>query len=282
MARQGTVKQSARTLLVDTHRRCPIRPVTASLIPLAVTLSGCGAGACAECMDEKCADLISLCAGDDCSCMVECTGADGIGGVEACLSTCGLGERPPGFADIEACTAVACPDDEDECATPADWTPPAEDLTCDAATDPVGGGALADCGFDPGLPYSPDGDVLQLQSADGATCARIERRNDGPGDLANTSWTLLQLDVGPVGAVAHVEATDACWYSSHHNFRDRVHAWTGTRHYDLVLEEDGHGGARTYTLYAFDTGAVDPDACPPSAELDTCLAGPTALLPVQP
>jgi hypothetical protein len=215
--------------------------------------------------------------------MIECVGENGIPGVDACLGTCGLEERPASFAQVEECTAVACPDTGDECSTPGDWTPPADAVTCDGTgTGGIGGGDLADCGFDPDLAFDSDGEVLQLSSADDGTCARIERRNDGAGSLANTEWTLLQIRVGPLGEVALVDAEpELCWYSSHHNFRDWAHAWTGTRHFDLVLKEDGHGG-RTYELFAYEQGPLDAGACAPTADGAMCIDGPIELFPVNP
>ena len=239
-------------------------------------------GVCDECMDEKCADLITACAADaDCACMSECMGDEGVGGVPRCLDSLGLSERPAGFASLEECTAFACPDG-DECSTPSDWTPPGDDVACAGSAAGIGGGNLADCSFDPGMTFDPDGTVLQLESAGGAVCARLERRDDGAGTLENTSWTLIELRVGPPGEVALVEDPDGCWYSSHHNFRDWIHAWTGTRHYDLVVKEDGHGGPRRYELYAFEEGPLEAGACPSTADGTACIDGPIELLPVNP
>lgn len=240
-------------------------------------------GDCPECMDEKCADLIEACSADaDCACLAECMAANGVDGVPGCLEANGLSERPPGFASLEECTAVACPD-SDECSTPADWTPPGDDVVCDGSgSGGIGGGALGDCSFDAGMTFDPDGAVLQLESEDGSVCARIERRDEGPGSLANTEWTLLEVRVGPLGEVAAVDDQTGCWYSSHHNFRDWIHAWTGSRRYDLVLKEDGHGGPRTYALYVFEEGPVDPDSCAATADGTMCIDGPIELLPVNP
>jgi len=234
-------------------------------------------------MEEKCADLMRACEQNaDCACMAECTGENGIPGITDCFDTCGVTERPPGFAALEVCVATACPDTGDECSTPSDYTPPA-DMVCEDSTLDIGGGSLADCGFDTGLAFDPDGAVLQLESADQNVCVRLQRRNDGAGSLANTEWTLLEIQVGPLGEVALVDdSADLCWYSSHHNFRDLAHAWTGTRHFDLMLREDGHGGERVYELYVFEEGPVDPDACSASLEDSLCIEGPIELFPVNP
>ncbi len=252
----------------------------ASLLGFAVACGGSG-GECAECFDEKCADLLPLCdAEPGCPCMVECTSENGIPGVVSCLDVCGLSERPAAFVPLEECVAVACPD-SDECSTPSDWVPPGDDVTCEGSAAGIGGGSLADCSFDTGLSFDPDGTVLQLESADQSVCVRLERRDDGGGSLANTSWTLLDIRVGPLGEVALVE-TDLCWYSSHHNFRDWAHAWTGTRHFDLVLKQDGGGGARTYELYVFEQGPLDTASCAATAEGTQCIEGPIELFPVNP
>ena len=179
--------------------------------------------------------------------MVDCMGENGVPGVPDCLGTCGLSERPAAFIPIEECTAVACPDgDGEECDTPADWKPPADTFVCEGSDASIGGGELADCGFDASMPFNKDGAVLQLQSEETARSAcGSSAATTAPGSLANTNWTLLKMRVGPLGEVADIDGSTAgCWYSSHHNFRDWAHGWSGSRHYDVVLKEDGHGGAR--------------------------------------
>ena len=124
--------------------------------------------------------------------------------------------------------------------------------------------------------------MLQLQSADADVCVRLERRNEGPGSLENVRWTLQDIRVGPPGQVAHVAAaSDLCWYSSHHNFRDWAHAWTGSRRFDLVLKEDGHGGPRRYHLYAFEGDALEAGTCSPTADGVGCIEGPIVLFPYE-
>ena len=196
----------------------------------AVALAGCEDDeTCADCRDEKCADLVELCEQDgDCACMSGCLGEAGIDEVDQCLADCGLDVRPPGFPPLEGCVAVACPD-SDECSTPAGYEPPDDTVGVGPSTDctldgdgggaSIGSGEMVDCGFDTALAFDPTGEVLQLQSADGGVCVRIERRNEGRGSLANTEWTLLSLTIGPAGEVALIEQP-ACWYSSHHNFND--------------------------------------------------------------
>ncbi|MBI4816768.1 MAG: hypothetical protein HY791_10945 [Deltaproteobacteria bacterium] len=257
-----------------------------ALITSVVTLAACSAtpgpsGDCSVCVQEKCADLVALCKTDsDCAAMAECLAAEGVGGLPACQSRLELIARPPGFAAVETCVAVACPD-EDECSTPGDWVAP-EEVACEETNTPVAGGELPDCGFDSSLRFDPAGSVLQLYSADKRVCARIERRNDGSGSLANTQWVPVRVELGEVGKVASVTSpNDLCWYASHHNFRDWLHVWTGTRRFELLLELYGHEGARTYSLYVFEQGPVDAMACPAELEAQACVAGPIELFPVR-
>ena len=237
-------------------------------------------GDCSECVDEKCSDLVSFCERNpDCACMEQCLRERGVGAVRRCLADLDLPAPPIGFAQVEECVAIACPD-EDECATPDGWTPPDADLECDGfGSGSIAGGTEADCAFED-VAFDPDGDVLQLTSDDGGVCARLERHAEGAGRLANTSWVLDQIWIGPLGGVAHADgAGDLCWYSSHHNFQDWVHVWTGTRHYDLALKEDGHGGPRRYHLYVFEEGPLDPGECAPTADGVACIDGAIVLSP---
>ncbi len=260
---------------------------------LLVALSCSEAGECGECQEEKCADLLRICERDaDCACLARCVGEDGIPGTDACLRDCGLSRRPGDYVPLEECVAVACPD-SDECSTPSDYaipstadpdggtSVPGPDASTSVAG--LGGGELQDCSFDADLRFNAEGAVLQLQSADESICVRVERRDNGPGSLANTEWTLLEMRVGRLGEVALVDDPSAlCWYSSHHNFSDWAHAWTGSRHFDLKLHEDGHGGARTYELYAFEQGPIDANACAPLADGSDPIGGPIEGFPVNP
>lgn len=249
--------------------------------------------ACAECQQEKCSDLLGICQQEaDCGCLARCTAREGIPGVDECLDECGLQERPAAFVPLQECMAVACPD-SDECSVPAGYTvepvagtggsqPPAGSGGLSGTAD-IGGGELADCSFDPAFVFDPEGEILQLQNADGTVCVRLERRNEGQGSQANTRWTLLEMRVGPLGEVFLVDdPSDMCWYSSHHNFTDWAHAWTGSRRFDLKLYEDGHGGPRVYLLHVFEQGPVDPAACAPLADGTGPLGDPIDLYPVNP
>jgi hypothetical protein len=247
---------------------------------LALT-AGCLENECAECRDEKCSDLVSYCRDDaGCGCMADCLGDEGIPGVEGCLSVCGLTERPSAFVLVEECVAVACPD-TDECNTPRNYTPP-EQLSAGGEPGDISGGDLPDCAFDPDLAHRPDSGELQLRSADGEVCVHIRRDNKGAGNLANTRWELDEIWVGPAGGVAQVSnAEDLCWYSSHHNFRDLAHVWTGRRRHAVQLLEDGHGGARKYSLYTFETGPL-VGGCPPLPEGGNPIGDVIELLPLTP
>jgi hypothetical protein len=244
--------------------------------------SGCSAGYCAECVVEKCPDLLELCRPDpDCSCMADCLGDKGVPGVDECLSQCGVDKRPQGFVALEVCVASGCPDSGDECSTPGNYTPP-ETPQCEGPNVGIGGGSLADCGFNGSLQFDPQGDVLQLQSADQSVCVRLTRRNDGAGSLANIQWTLLDIQLGPLGEVALVDDPAAlCWFSSHHNFIDWAHVWTGSRHFDIKFE-GLNAASRTYLLYTFEQGPIDPSACAPTITSYDCIGEPIELLPVNP
>jgi hypothetical protein len=91
------------------------------------------------------------------------------------------------------------------------------------------------------------------------------------------------MRVGALGTVSWIEdAADHCWYWSHHNFLDLAHAWTGSRHYDLAVAEEGHGGERYYELRVFEQGPLESDVCPIKSECDTPVATPLQLFPVNP
>ena len=256
------------------------------LVPalLAALLASACTETCGDCVKEKCQDLVDICDVDpDCACMVDCLGRKGIPGVERCLDTCGLAERPRDFIAVEECVAVTCPD-TDECSTPAGYEPPLIPSTDDtSALEGHGGGALADCGFDDGLAFDPDGATLQLESQNGNVCARISRRNEGPGSLANTEWTLLEMQVGPLGGVSLVDTeADLCWFSSHHNFFAWAHVGDGTVHYDLKLKEDAHGGARTYALFPYEQGPLEAGTCPVTTDGTTPIGEPITMYPYEP
>ena len=242
----------------------------------------CAPPACAVCRDEKCSGVLSWCVDEpDCLCLSDCLGREDIPGVEGSLAGCGLEERPASFAALEECVAVACPDSEDECSTPAGYSFP--DGTVLETTDEIGDGALADCGFDDALAFDPLGAVVQLQSVDRTVCVRLTREDLGPAEQANTSWALRSFHAGPLGRVSEVSDEAAlCWYSSHHNFADWAHAWTGTRHYDLKLEESGHGGERSYELHSSRAGPLDVDACAPVADGTDPIGEPLKLFPYRP
>jgi hypothetical protein len=241
---------------------------------------------CGDCRDEKCKDLVDYCVEDaNCKCMSDCLGDKGMPGIDACLDKCGLEERPPAFVPLEQCVAVACPDKGDECSTPADYKPPEVEIPDAGVSDAgIGSGDLDDCAFDPDLAFDPKGEVLQLESADQSVCVRLERRNEGAGSLANTEYTLTDVWLGPLGEVAHVDDTSQlCYYSSHHNFKDWAHVWTGTRHHDIAIALDGHGGDRTYELHTAEAGPLDGSLpCPPLSDGVGPIGYPIPLFPINP
>ena len=263
----------------------PFRCVFYSCVILLVSVltSSCVDENCGVCMKEKCSDLLRYCYDDtDCTCMADCMENSGIPGVSGCLDQCGLAERPSALYSVEECVATACPDTGDECSTPVGYVIPQPEI-CNASDPDIGGGSLPNCSFDQNLQFDPGGAILQLENSDGTVCVRIERRDDGAGSLANRNWTLLNIRVGPLGEVALVDDGSAqCWYSSHHNFKDWVHVWTGTKHFDLRLSEDGHGGVRAYDLFVFEQGPVNTTSCAPTAEGSLCINGPIELFPVNP
>jgi hypothetical protein len=242
------------------------------------------AGGCGSCIEEKCCDLFELCSVDaDCACMAMCIGQQSLSGIDGCLGTCNVSGSPPRFADLASCVATTCPDG-DECTAPANFTPPPDvEPSGGGGSGGIGSGTLADCSFDAGLAYDPNGEILQLENADGSICVRIERRNDGGGSLANTNFTLLSMRVGPLGEVVAIDnPSDVCWYSSHHNFNDWAHAWSGSRHYDVKMARTGHGAAPTFTLHVFEGGPLAGGSCAPTTEGTCPIGSAIELLPVNP
>jgi hypothetical protein len=134
---------------------------------------------------------------------------------------------------------------------------------CDLSNIPEEPGGAPDCGFDPGITFDLlTGTVLQLESADGEICMRLERRDDSPfPDGSATLWTLLNVRVGKKGSVAAIDDPAAlCWKVTHHNWLDAARVWTGTNRYDLELTTvGGHGGDSTYILTVFENGPLDPE-----------------------
>jgi len=256
-----------------------------ALIPTLLLGTACAEDTCGECVDEKCLDLADICDDDpNCACMADCLGDQGIPGVEGCLESCGLTERPADFVPLEECVAITCPD-EDECSTPNNYVPPEIPSSDDtsALEEHGGGGDLADCGFDTGIAYDHEGSTLPLESQNSNVCVRLERQDEGAGNLANTEWSLLELRAGPLGGVSLVDdPADMCWYSSHHNFFDWGHAWTGSVRYDLKLKEDDHGGPRTYALYPYGQGPVDHGACSATTDGSDPIGDPIAMYPYNP
>jgi hypothetical protein len=236
-------------------------------------------GACGACMEEKaCASFLFRCAHNaDCVCAAECVAQAGVAGTDTCLGQCDLTESPPGFAEWVKGASDMCWDEG--CGTlgepPPDPEPPSGGNP-GAGTDP-------DCAFDPDLEYDPCGAVLQLESEDKSLCARVERRNDGAGDDANTHWTLLDMRVGPLGQVCHAdEPADLCWFSSHHNFAEWLHVSCGDLHYELNI---GTGCGKfsnpdsTFRLHVSESASTDGE-CPATGDGICPIVAPMDLFPV--
>jgi hypothetical protein len=237
-------------------------------------------GFCGRCLWEKaCDQFLFQCAHDaDCVCMAECVGEMGVGGTDSCLGQCGLAAAPPGFSQFVKLAADMC---WDEGCGRLDAPPP--DSTGSTSAGSLGAGTDADCAFDPGLAYDPCGPVLQLQSADGSICVRIERRDDGAGTDANTAWTLLDVRVGPLGQVCHADdPSNLCWFSSHHNYADWVHVSCGNRHYDVDIGNNcgqkNPSPTPAVRLLVFES-APPGDSCAPTVDGTCPLGAPIDLIP---
>jgi hypothetical protein len=228
--------------------------------------------------EKACASFLFRCAHNaDCVCAAECVAQAGVNAWESCLDQCGLSEVPPGFAEWLKGASDMCYDEG--CGVLED---PPVDPNAPPDGDP-GAGSDPDCVFDPDLSYHPCNDVLQLESADGSLCVRVERRDDGPGDDANTHWTLLDVRVGPLGQVCHTDAADdLCWFNSHHNYADWLHISCGGLHYDLNI---GQGcGEETnpdsnFRLHVFKEGPPPAD-CSDIADGFCPVVTPMDLFPV--
>lgn len=146
--------------------------------------------------------------------------------------------------------------------------------TGDATTDDsTTGGAIADCGFDPGVTFTHDALVYQLESDDGTTCVWLERRNDSEPDVIYKAvpYSLLEWKSGHAGVVTHVtDAAQLTWESTHHNWSDVATATHAGVRYRLedwyALDESSD----SFRLYAYDAGT------------DALLWGPIALHPHAP
>lgn len=266
-----------------------IEPGTCTVQPEATTGEelSCDVGSsevCTRCAGEDCCELWQRCGNDTrCGCVAICVGAAGLVELSGCLDSCGVMGSPPGFRVLADCMALNCPD-SDECSAPPAFSPPPDiEARASSSTDTIGSGVLADCSFDPDLAFDPLGEVLQLQSADGGVCLRLERRNEGAGSDENTRWTLLDVRVGPLGAVVHVgDPTAVCWNSSHHNFFDTAHVYSGTRHYDVEVHQMDHTGPTTYLLHTFEQGPLESGFCSPTTDGLCPVGDPIELLPVGP
>lgn len=92
------------------------------------------------------------------------------------------------------------------------------------------------CGFDPNLPWSPLGEILQLADAHDTTCVWLQRRNECEGICKAVPFTLEAMRIGHDGAVVDIRDPQALsWHSTHHNWCDRGEALTRTVRYQLRI-----------------------------------------------
>lgn len=237
-------------------------------------------GACGRCMWEKaCPQFLFQCAHDaGCVCTAECVATAGVASTESCLGQCGLSASPPGFTEWVKLASDMCWDEG--CGRLS--SPPPDPPSTSGAS--IGAGTEPDCLFDANLPYDPCGSILQLQSADGSICMRIDRRNDGPGTDFNTAWTLLDVLVGPLGEVCHTNDPGAlCWFASHHNFGDWAHVSCGNRHYDLNVASNcgvhNTSPSPTFRLHVSES-APPSGGCGPTNDGVCPIGTPIDLFPV--
>lgn len=231
-------------------------------------------GACGRCLWEKaCPQFLFQCAHDaGCVCAAECVANADVASTQSCLSQCGLSASPPGFAEWVKLASDMC---WDEGCGRLSGSPPDPPSTPSGAS--IGAGTEPTCLFDANRRYDPCGSILQLQSADGSICVRIDRRNDGPGTDFNTGWTLLDVLVGPLGEVCHTNDPAAlCWFASHHNYADWAHVSCGNRHYDLNVANNcgahNTNPSPTFRLHVSESGPP-AGGCGPAND-GTCPVGP--------
>lgn len=101
------------------------------------------------------------------------------------------------------------------------------------AGDPDG---PADCGFDPEVSWTMLGEILQMESADGATCVWLEREDLCPPDwiCQGHPFALHRIRIGHDGVVIEIDdPSRLSWTETHHNWSDTGHAATDTTSYTL-------------------------------------------------
>jgi hypothetical protein len=173
-------------------------------------------------------------------------------------------------------TATSTATTADPTTTDATGSTTADPTTGDGTTgdDTTTGGAIADCGFDPGLAFTRDALVYQLESEDGATCVWLERRDDSEPDVIYKAvpYTLLEWKSGHAGIVTQLTDPAALtWESTHHNWTDVATATDAAVRYrleDWLTKNDAF--VDQFGLYAYD------------ANTDALLWGPITLLPYTP
>lgn len=112
---------------------------------------------------------------------------------------------------------------------------------------------LGPCGFDPFLPWTPLGEILQLSDAGEDTCVWLQRRNDCDGICKAVPFTLEVMRVGRDGMVVEIDDPGSLsWHSTHHNWDDRGEALSASTRYLLQVSLADTGVHHlAYTLTAF-------------------------------
>ena len=119
------------------------------------------------------------------------------------------------------------------------------DSSGDTGADPGGDGedaadAVADCRFDPSIPWTNWGAILQMEG-EGA-CVWLQRENLCPeGWVCKANpYRLLQIRIGHAGRVVEIsEASQLSWTETWHNWEDVGEARTADTTYRLQGVEYG-------------------------------------------
>jgi hypothetical protein len=147
--------------------------------------------------------------------------------------------------------------------------------TGDASSTGTTGGGAMDCELDPGLEFTRDGTIYQLQSEDGATCVWLKRRDDSEPDVIykEIPYTLLEFKAGRDGAVVHItDLAKLTWDGSHHNWTDVALAEGDGVRYRLEDLWASDEGGEAFVVNKFALSGRDPAT-------DAVLWGPILLYP---
>lgn len=194
----------------------------------------------------------------------------------ALLAACG--GDPGDTTDTTDTTGGTTSADTEATAAAPTTDPTAAPTTTDTTADPTAGsttGGAADCELDPDLVFRRDNLVFQLQSADGATCVWLERRDDSEPDVIYKAvpYTLLEFKAGHAGALAHVtDPAELTWESTHHNWNDVATAEADGVRYRLEDWYPKDEGGEAFVVSKWALFARD-------AATDATLWGPVILYP---